>query len=53
MDFLNNISEFTFPTKENCSFDWESNIDIDKKLENIKNKIADDEKIITINMKEE
>lgn len=53
IDFLNNICAFTFPTQENCSFDCESNIDIDKDRVTIKYKIADDEKIITINMKEE
>ena len=53
IDFLNNICAFNFPTHENCSFDCESNIDIDEKSVTIKYKIADDEKIITINMKEE
>ena len=53
IDFLNNVCAFNFPTHENCSFDCESNIDIDKDRVTIKYKIADDEKIITINMKEE
>ncbi len=53
IDFINNICAFTFPTKENCRFDCKSNIVIKKDLIILKYEVADEEKIITINMKEE
>lgn len=53
IDFLNNICAFTFPTRENCSFDCISQLNINENKIVLKYKIADEEKIITINMKEE
>ena len=52
IDFINSICSFTFPTHENCSFDCITDIDISDNKIILKYKI-DDEKIITIDMKED
>ena len=53
IDFLDNVCKFTFPTQGDCSFDCLATLDIKDKNIILKYKIADEEKIITIIMKEE
>ena len=53
IDFLKNICTFTFPTKESCSFDCNSEIEINENKIILEYSIADEVKKITINMKEE
>ena len=53
IDFLNNICSFTFPTEENCDFDITTKFIKNDNEIKLKYKIDDDEKIITIKLKEE
>ena len=53
LPILDNVCKFTFPTQGDCSFDCLATLDIKDDNIILKYKIADEEKIITITMKEE
>ena len=53
IDFINSICSFAFPTKESCDFDITTEFIKNDNEIKLKYKIDDDEKIITIIMKEE
>ena len=53
IDFISNICSFTFPTRESCDFDITTEFIKNDNEIKLKYKIDDDEKIITISMKEE
>ena len=51
IDFNESICSFTFPTKETCSLDIISELEIIDNLIKLRYKIDDDEKIIRILLK--
>ena len=53
IDFINSICSFAFPTEENCVFDITTKFIKNDNEIKLKYKIDDDEKIITIKLKEE